>query len=630
MSDSVPVEIPQDITPDSSNDSVVEVTPVTPSGFAALGLDSRLLATLNTLGYTIPTPIQAESIPVVLSGRDLVGQASTGTGKTAAFALPILHRIVTGGNSRRPSAIVLVPTRELAMQVAEAIHKYGKSVGLSAMAVYGGQSFGDQVRGMRRGVDVVVATPGRILDHIRRETLPKQGISTVVLDEADEMLDMGFAEDIEAILSALPSERQTMLFSATMPPRIAFIADKHLTNPVRISVSAPVRAAGEAPRVRQVAYVVPRGFKPQTLARVLDMEAPTAAIIFCRTRTETDELTHMLIERGYKAAALHGGMTQDQRDRVMRNFRDESLNLLIATDVAARGLDITHLSHVINFHMPESSESYVHRIGRVGRAGREGVAIILAEPNEQHALRSIERVTRQALEMTPIPNVAQLRARRLERSRDSVREMLLGGEFDDLRPMLEDLMSEYPAEDVAMAAMKLISQSGRADEEEVEIPDIQAPKRTQTQQSPYREQFRSSGRFGSGGGGGGRVPTANDRRQGSRPGRGVAMARLSFSVGHMAGITPRDLVGAIANEVGLTSKDIGDIDIQDRFSTVDVVAEMADDVVDVMQDCRIRGRKVQVRRERTPTPGAPGTAPRAPGMAGPPAGPGGPMVPPVQ
>ncbi len=362
------------------------------------------------LGYEEPTPIQREAIPPLLEGRDLVGQAATGTGKTAAFALPMLQRIAAlGGERPQPAALILVPTRELAMQVAEAVHRYGRALAIKVLPIYGGQAYGPQLRGLERGTDVVVATPGRALDHIRRGTLKLEGLCAVILDEADEMLDMGFAEDIESILGETPAGRQTLLFSATLPPRIAGIARRHLNDPVRIKIGGERVAAGSAPKVRQTAYIVPREHKLAALGRVLDIEGPTAAIVFCRRRTEVDELAETLTGRGYRAEGLHGGMTQEQRSRVMKRFRAGGVDLLIATDVAARGLDIEHLSHVFNYDVPCEPESYVHRIGRVGRAGRDGVAITLAEPREHRQLQAIERATRQKIEIARLPTVADLR-----------------------------------------------------------------------------------------------------------------------------------------------------------------------------------------------------------------------------
>src|SRR5207248_7109303 len=375
------------------NDIDAQQADATP--FETLGLDAPLISALTALGYEEPTPIQREAIPPLLHGRDMLGQAATGTGKTAAFALPLLQRISrTADETSAVRALILVPTRELAMQVAEAVHRYGKGLATRVLPVYGGQSIQQQLRSLRRGVDVIVATPGRALDHIRRGSLSLTSVQVVILDEADEMLDMGFADDLEEILEALPAERQTALFSATIPPRIAEIAERYLKKPVRLRIAREAVAPGSAPRVRQVAYVVPRQYKVQALGRVLDMESPTSAIVFCRTRTEVDELSETLIGRGYRAEALHGGLSQEQRDRVMQRFRDGTTELLIATDVAARGLDIEHVSHVVNFDVPSAPDGYVHRIGRTGRAGREGVAITLAEPREHRMLRNIEQLTK--------------------------------------------------------------------------------------------------------------------------------------------------------------------------------------------------------------------------------------------
>ncbi len=438
----------------------------TAADFSSLGLSSDLVNILATLGYEEPTPVQREAIPLILAGKDVLAQAATGTGKTAAFALPIIQRLLesTGpqtakaakGSARSgPRALVLVPTRELAMQVAEAVHKYAKGTGLTVIPVYGGASMTQQIRGLERGCDIVIATPGRALDHLRRGTLGLDTIHVLVLDEADEMLDMGFAEDLDAILESTPATRQTTLFSATLPAQITSIARRHLNNPSRVTIAHEKAEAGRLPRVRQVAYIVRRAQKPAALDRILDMEQPTSAIVFCRTRLEVDSLVETLNAHGYRAEALHGGMQQRQRDAVMNRVRSEKTDLLIATDVAARGLDIAHLSHVINYDLPAAPESYVHRIGRTGRAGREGTAITLAEPREHRLLRSIEQVTKQKIDVETVPTVADLRARRLELTRASLRERLVAGDFDDVRVVVESLADEFELMDVAAAAVKL-------------------------------------------------------------------------------------------------------------------------------------------------------------------------------
>jgi ATP-dependent RNA helicase DeaD len=548
------------------------------TGFGALGLDPRLIDTLTGLGYEEPTPIQREAIPPLLQGRDLVGQAATGTGKTAAFALPLIQRLVALGDGRaKPSALILVPTRELAMQVAEAVHRYGRALGAAVLPVYGGQAFDQQLRGLKRGVDVVVATPGRALDHVRRGTLRLDGVTAVVLDEADEMLDMGFAEDLEAILAETPKVRQTMLFSATLPAHITALADRHLTDPVRIRIAQELVPAGEAPRVRQTAYVVPRAYKLAALGRILDVEAPASALVFCRTRTEVDELTEALSVRGYRPEALHGGMSQEQRDRVLRLFRAGTADLLIATDVAARGLDIERLSHVVNYHIPCAAESYVHRIGRVGRAGREGVALTLLEPREHRLLRNIERATGQRITMARVPTVADLRARRLELTRAALREAILEGDLDHFRVVVEALAGEFDVMDVALAAVKLAHKAqGDEDEGEDEIPSPE----------PFREREVRDGR--------------PPPRRGPARGRGpsAGMVRLFVSVGRDANIGPRDLVWAIGNAAGVGGPDIGAITIADRFSLVEVPEEAAEYVIESLRGTRLKGRRVMVRRDR--------------------------------
>jgi ATP-dependent RNA helicase DeaD len=547
------------------------------SGFADLGLRPELLRALSGLGYEEPTPIQREAIPPLVEGRDLLGQAATGTGKTAAFALPVLQRMPEGGGPGHPLALVLVPTRELAVQVSEAIHRYGRDLGTRVLPIYGGQPIGRQLRELQRGVEVVVATPGRALDHIGRKTLLLDALQVVVLDEADEMLDMGFADDIDAILQETPTERQTVLFSATMPPRINSIARQHLKDPVRIQLERESAAPGEAPRVRQSAYVVPRAYKPTALGRVLDVEAPEAAIVFCRTREEVDQLTETMNGRGYRAEALHGGMGQEQRDRVMARLRSGTADLLVATDVAARGLDIEQLSHVVNYNVPSAPESYVHRIGRVGRAGREGVAITLAEPREHRMLKTIERVTKSRITVEKVPTVADLRARRLELTRSALEESILEDDLEHFRVVVDTLADEFDLVEIAMAAVKLAHEASGAAADEEEIPEV--PLRAAEREGRPRRE--SGGR---------------DERRGRASSTG--MTRIFIGAGRSAGIRPQDLVGAIANESRLSGRDIGAIEIADRFSLVEVPDQAAGDVIASLRQTTIKGRKVTVRRER--------------------------------
>ena len=536
--------------------------------FAELNLRSDLLEALASLGYEEPTPIQREAIPPLLAGKDLLGQAATGTGKTAAFALPLLERLGTD-RSGAPVALVLVPTRELAVQVSQALHRYGRGMGARVTPIYGGQPITRQLGALARGVDIVVATPGRALDHIARGSLRLDELQTVVLDEADEMLDMGFAEDLEAIFDATPDARQTVLFSATMPPRIAQMVRARLRDPARITIDRSP-ASADRPLVRQSAYVVARAHKPAALGRVLDIESPTAALVFCRTRAEVDQLSETLNGRGYRAEALHGGMTQDQRDRVMARLRSEISDLIVATDVAARGLDIDQLTHVVNYDVPSDPDSYTHRIGRVGRAGREGVAITLAEPREHRMLKTIERATRSKITVEKLPTVADLRARRLEMTRSAIEDLLVEGEdLDRFRVVLDSLTGEHDVVEIALAAVKLAHEaSGQPDDDESEIPEVREP----------------------------RAKTANAKAARRN------MTRLFIGAGRTAGVRPRDLVGAIAGESGVDGRAIGAIEVSDRFSIVEVPDEHAQEIIAALRTSTIKGKKAAVRRDRTAPP----------------------------
>jgi ATP-dependent RNA helicase DeaD len=549
------------------------------NGFADLGLRPDLLNALNALGYEEPTPIQSEAIPPLLAGNDLLGQAATGTGKTAAFALPLLERIADRiGKGEKPLALVLAPTRELAVQVSEAVHRYGRHMGARVLPIYGGQPIGRQLRELSRGVDVVVATPGRAIDHLQRGTLQLGDLQVVVLDEADEMLDMGFAEDIDAILSETPSERQTVLFSATMPPRINRMAKSHLREPVLIQIEREKTEPGEAPRVRQTAYLVRREHKPAALGRVLDVESPTAAVVFCRTRDEVDQLTETLNGRGYRAESLHGGISQEQRDRVMSRLRSGTADLLVATDVAARGLDIEQLTHVVNYNVPSAPEAYTHRIGRVGRAGREGVAITLVEPRENSMLKTIERVTKTKIPVEKVPTVADLRARQLELTRSSLHESLLEDDLSRFRVVVETLADEFDVMEIALAAVKLAHEASGAAADEEEIPEVR----------PREDRPRRDGVGGP----------AGPRRERRGPTEG--MTRLFLGAGRSSGIRPQDIVGALTGETNLKGRDIGAIEIADRFSLVEVPGTAANDVIEQLRDATIKGKRVTIRRERQP------------------------------
>jgi ATP-dependent RNA helicase DeaD len=540
--------------------------------FAELGLSPALVTALTTLGYEEPTPIQREAIPSLLEGRDLLGQAATGTGKTAAFALPLLQRLPPGPPpASKPVVLVLVPTRELAMQVAEAFHRYGRAVEARTVPIYGGAPFGQQITVLRRGVHVCVATPGRALDHIRRGTLDLSAVAAVVLDEADEMLDMGFADELEGILEAAPKQRQTALFSATLPPRIARIADKHLNNPVRVHLAKEKTPAGSLPKVRQTAYILARAQKVAALGRVLDIEDPTLAVVFCRTRHEVDSLAESLAGRGYRVEALHGGLSQEQRDKVMRRTRGGSVDVLVATDVAARGLDIEQITHVVNFDVPESPQTYVHRIGRTGRAGREGVAITFAEPRERRLLQTIEAVTKQRITVSPVPSVLDAQAKQLEITAESIREAMQAGELDRYRVAVDALSADNELLDIAAAAIKLvhIARAGSG-ATEVEIPA--APVERERSSKPSR---------------GDKGPKRNE----------VKMARIYVGSGKKVNMRPGDLVGAITNEAGIDGKSIGAIEVTEGYSIVEVPEALAEQVIMALRKTTIKGKKQTVRRD---------------------------------
>jgi len=632
-------------------------------GFAGLGLDPRLLRTLAALGYEEATPVQLAAIPPLLAGSDLLAEAPTGTGKTAAFALPILQRLVVrmdeqresgqpvegrgaprDGRGSRPSSLVLAPTRELAMQVAEAIHRYGRELGVRVVPVYGGQPITAQLHRLARGVDVVVATPGRAVDHLDRGTLRFDEVGTVVLDEADEMLDMGFADDLDRILSALPRERQTALFSATIAGPIARLAERHLRQPVRVRVEPAAQPEGEAARVRQVAYVVRRADKLAALGRILDLEDGAATLVFARTRGEVDDLAEALSGRGRDAAALHGGLSQEQRDRIMNRFREGALDVLVATDVAARGLDIGHISHVVNYDVPSSPEVYVHRIGRTGRAGREGVAITLVEPREHRLLRDIERAIGGPLEIAGLPTVSDVREHRMDLLRATLRETLVAGNVDRYRAAVEPLSEEFDLVDIALAALSLADAEARGAEDLTELAPAMLPTPREFGRPPAGPRGAASRRGTAGRAatgrppwppapGGGRVaqeppatpggpprppqphrPPAGPRRgyrvsawhdtqgrpvmQAPRRGSGGGVTRLFVGAGRAAGVRPADLVGAITNEAGLRGGDIGAIQIADGFSLVEVPDEAAEHVIRSLRAATVKGLKVVVRRER--------------------------------
>ncbi|MDN5857777.1 MAG: DEAD/DEAH box helicase [Pseudonocardia sp.] len=559
--------------------------------FADLPLPAELLAVVAELGYTTPSPIQVESIAPLCDGHDLLGQAATGTGKTAAFALPMLTRLAetraAQGRGDAPFGMVLAPTRELALQVAEAITRYGAGLyggrGARVATVYGGAPVGPQWKALQQGTDVVVATPGRAIDMANRGALRLAELDVVVLDEADEMLDMGFVEDIETLLDQTPDTRQAVLFSATMPRRIETLAQKYLREPVTVRIRREQVPAGEAPKVRQTAYLVPRSHTTAALGRVLEAERPTAAIVFCRTRADVDAVTETLTGRGLRAEALHGGMDQEHRTRVVERLRSGRTELLVATDVAARGLDIDLLTHVVNHDVPQTSEAYVHRIGRVGRAGREGVAITLAPPSKVHALRAVERLTGQSITIARVPTAADLRTARLERTRAAIEERLAGepGDLAAIRDMLAAAVEDHDLLDVAAAAIAILQDATGAPDDAEDIPVVTPPRSgARTGVRPEREAR------GRGGAAGTRPPKAG-------------ITRLFVNAGRASGVRPQDIVGALANESSLSGRDIGAIQIHERHALVEIPEHAADDVLRSLRgSTTLKGRRANVRRDR--------------------------------
>jgi ATP-dependent RNA helicase DeaD len=529
------------------------------TAFSEIGLAPALLAAVEKVGYETPTPIQARTIPSLLAGRDLIGQAQTGTGKTAAFALPILQALDLG--QARVQALVLTPTRELALQVAEAVHTYGRGLGaLRVLPVYGGQSMEQQVRRLRGGIHVVVGTPGRIMDHLRRGTLGLDAIRTVVLDEADEMLRMGFLEDVEWILSRMPAARQMALFSATMPPEIRRIAGRYLREPETVQVEQPTLTV---PTVEQRYLNLSERQKLDALTRVLEVEAPDAALVFVRTKSGAAELRERLQARGYAAEAMHGDMTQQQREAVVRGLRTGQVEIAVATDVAARGLDVERISHVVNYDVPHDAESYVHRIGRTARAGRPGTAILFVTPRETRLLRTIERYTGQRLAPMRMPTAAAVAARRTA----SFKQRLLGATAEDgLEPYLtlvEELSEEAGLDMAELAA---------------------AAARLATGDRPLHATIEPE-------------PPA--------PAADGGMVRLFLDAGRQAGVRPADIVGAVAGEADIPGHAIGAIDIYERFAFVEVPAAYAERVLERMQHVKIRNRPVKVKPATPPVGGAP-------------------------
>lgn len=460
--------------------------------FAEFGLEPKVLQAITELGFEEATPIQAQSIPVALTGSDLIGQAQTGTGKTAAFGIPLISKI--NRDSDKILALVMTPTRELAIQVAEEIGKLSRFKGLRSLAIYGGQDIGRQIRGLKKKPQIIIGTPGRLLDHINRKTIRLDDVQTVVLDEADEMLDMGFMEDIQSILKLVPEERQTMLFSATMPPNIQRLAQQFLKNPQHVSV---IPKQISAPLIDQAYIEIPERQKFEALSRLIDMESPELAIVFGRTKRRVDELSEALQKRGYSADGLHGDLSQNQRDAVMRKFRDGSIDVLVATDVAARGLDVSGVTHVINFDLPQDPESYVHRIGRTGRAGKEGTAWSFVTPREIDHLHLIERVTRHRITRKPLPTMAEAIEGKQRITAERLLDMVEKGELNEYKGIAIQLLEQYDSVQLLSAAMKLLT--GEKKDSEIELTP-EEPIRVKRRKNDLRSGRKPSGGYGNRGG----------------------------------------------------------------------------------------------------------------------------------
>ncbi len=528
-----------------------------PPSFAELGLSPAVVAALTEVGYETPTPIQAQTIPLLLEGNDLLGQASTGTGKTAAFALPILSRIDT--SIPAPQALVLCPTRELAIQVAEAFQKYAAKIpGFHVLPIYGGQSYTPQLKGLKRGAHVIVGTPGRLLDHVNSGALKLDQLQTLVLDEGDEMLQMGFADAIEALLSQTPADKQVALFTATLPHAIRRIAQTHMRNPREIAIQS---RGATALKIRQRYWLVSGLHKLDALTRLLEAEKFDAILVFVRTKIETVELASRLEARGFAASALNGDMEQRSREQTVQRLKDGKIDILIATDVAARGLDVERISHVINYDIPYDSETYIHRIGRTGRAGRAGDAILFVSPRERNMLRIIERVTQQRIEEMKLPTIADVNELRLVRFKEKVTEAVLSGAGKDFQQILQQLETEsnIPAIELAAALAHM----------------AQGSQPLLLTQKPERESS---------------APKAPPNIDGS-----VETATYRVAVGHEHGVLPGNIVGCIANEANLEGRHIGHIDIREDHSYVDL-PELTEVMLEHLQTVRVRGEELRIER----------------------------------
>ena len=562
--------------------SLSAALPTEPTTFADLGLPREILAAVEGLGFTSPTPVQARTIPALLDGRDVVGVAQTGTGKTAAFGLPLLARVDT--DVAAVQAIVLTPTRELAMQVADALTSFATArPGLQVVPVYGGSPYLPQQRALARGAQVVVGTPGRVIDHLDRGTLRMGDLRFLVLDEADEMLRMGFAEDVDRVLSSTPAGRQVALFSATMPAPIRRVADKHLNDPVSVSVD---RQSSTVSTVRQSYAVVPHRHKAGALARVLAVSEADAAIVFVRTRGDAEEVGNSLVQRGIAATHISGDVAQSDRERIVERLRSGAVDVLVATDVAARGLDVERIGLVVNFDVPREPEAYVHRIGRTGRAGRSGEALTFVTPAERSRLRQIERTTRTPLIEMAIPTPAQVSAHKASRLLGRTAERMATGRLEIVRDAVREHLAANPDVDPVdlLAAVTALAVGDTGPAPAGEVDDLDEAVRHARATRP--EEVR-----------GGSVAGVRRRPTTTGP---SGRPRYRVAVGHRDGLQPGALVGALTNEGGLTGKDVGKIDIFGSFALVDIPEGLTPDVIERLERTRIAGRPLRIRPDTGP------------------------------
>ncbi len=571
--------------------------------FSDLSLSEPLLRVLKEVGYESPSPIQAATIPLLLDNRDVLGQAQTGTGKTAAFALPILSRIDI--RQTAPQALVLAPTRELAIQVAEAFQRYATHIpGFHVLPIYGGQSYGPQLSALRRGVHVVVGTPGRVIDHLDKGSLDLSKLKTLVLDEADEMLRMGFIDDVESILQKTPATRQTALFSATMPSVIKRIAQTYLRNPAEMTVAAKT---GTADNIRQRYWLVSGMHKLDALTRILEAEVFDGMIIFARTKLGTEELAGKLQARGFSAAAINGDLQQQQRERTIGQLKDGSIDILVATDVAARGLDVERISHVINYDVPHDPESYTHRIGRTGRAGRNGEAILFITPREQNLLKAIERSTRQPISRLELPSIQAVNDVRIARFKDQISETLAAGELELFQSLIEDYEQEknIPAIEIAAALAKMArggvpllldknkrepqANAGGSDERPARGAKFERSDRNErndrSERSPRSERSERPD-----------YPKKERVLRPADPGKQT----FRIEVGHAHGVKPGNIVGAIANEANIDSKHIGRIEIYDDYSVLDLPDSLSGELLDLLKNVWVAGQQLRIRPDGEP------------------------------